>query len=201
MGEDEKRILFPEKVLVRRLKEGDEEAFEQLYYRYSEKLYYFSLRFLKTREDAEGLVQDTFIKIWENRENLRPHNSFNSFVFTIARNAIFNLNRKKFNEEAYKQYLKYYLDEHYDKTSNDAMINELKQRIATSIEKLPKQRKLIFQMSKQQGMPYKEIAQELNVSVKTVEAHMRLALKQVRSNLKNDVSPAMLVAIVALSVA
>lgn len=183
----DKKIISGEKLFIRRLKEGDNDAFDKLYHMYAEKLYYFALRFLRTKEDAEGLVQDTFIKIWENRENLKPQNSFNAFLFTIARNSIFNQNRKKLNERAYKVYLKEYLDKVHNKTENDVILAETQQKIQKVIATLPPQRKLIFQMSREKGLSYKEISKELNISVKTVEAHMRLALKQVRAEFKDEI--------------
>ena len=178
---------YIDSLLVEKVKEGDTKAFEELYYMYSEKLFYFALRYLKTKEDAEGLVQDIFIKIWENREKLKQGLSFSAYLFTIAKHTIFNRHRKRINEDAYKEYLRNYIDRHQNKTENDVILADMKHRIDKSIESLPPQRKLIFQLSRNEGLSYKEISSQLNISEKTVEAHMRLALKTVRAAVKAEI--------------
>lgn len=172
--------------LIALLKKDDSIAFETLYLRYSEKLYYFAIRYLKSKEDAEGLVQDIFTKIWEIRKNLNSGQSFSSFLFTIAKNTIFNKHRKKLNENAYREHLRNYFDEVYDKTENDIILDDMKARIDKSVEKFPPQRKLIYQLSREEGLSYKEIAEQLGISEKTIEAHIRLALKTLRSALSNE---------------
>ena len=172
--------------LIALLKKDDSIAFETLYLRYSEKLYYFAIRYLKSKEDAEGLVQDIFTKIWEIRKNLNSGQSFSSFLFTIAKNTIFNKHRKKLNENAYREHLRNYFDEVYDKTENDIILADMKARIDKSVEKFPPQRKLIYQLSREEGLSYKEIAEQLGISEKTIEAHIRLALKTLRSALSNE---------------
>ena len=183
----ERNSKYIDGLLIEKVKEGDTKAFEELYYLYSEKLYFFSLRYLKNQQDAEGLVQEIFIKIWENRTSLKKGLSFSSFLFTIARNTIFNQHRKRVNENAYKEYLRIYLDQHHNKTENDIILADMKKRIDASIENLPPQRKLIFRLSRNEGLSYKEIAGKLNISEKTVEAHMRLALKTIRVAVKAEI--------------
>jgi RNA polymerase sigma-70 factor (ECF subfamily) len=176
----ERNSKYIDSLLIEKINQGDTKAFEELYYKYSEKLFYFAIRYLKTKEDAEGLVQEIFIKIWENRSTLKTGLSFNAYLFTIARNAIFNLHRKNLNEKVYKEYLRNYLDEYQNKTENDVILSDMKKRIEKKIEKLPPQRKLIFQLSRNEGLSYREISKKLKISEKTVEAHMRLTLKSLR---------------------
>ncbi len=170
--------------LIQLLKQGDESAFETLYHKYVDKVFYFALRYLKSREDAEGLTQDIFIKIWENRDTLNPDLSLNSYIFTIAKNTIFNKNRKKINEKAYAEYLKQHLDTVYDKTENEILLNEVKAWIDKAVDMLPEKRKYIFKLSRFEGLSYKEISEKLNLSERTVETHIRLALKAVREMLE-----------------
>jgi RNA polymerase sigma-70 factor (ECF subfamily) len=170
-----------EKDLVKKLRNGDNEAFNMLYQKYADKVFYFSLRYLKNRQDAEGLTQEIFIKLWETRKKLDPELSLNSYLFTIARNTIFNKNRKKINEHTYIEYLKHHLDEIYDKTENDVLLEEVRSWIDKSVKKLPAQRQKIFKMSRYEGLSYKEISAKLNLSERTVEAHIRLALKSIRA--------------------
>lgn len=183
----ERDSKYIDNLLIDKVREGDNKAFEELYYKYSEKLFYFTIRYLKTKEDAEGLVQEIFIKIWENRTSLKKGLSFNAYLFTIARNAIFNIHRKSLNENAYKEYLRNYMDECHNKTENDVILSDMKRRIDKKIEKLPPQRKLIFQLSRTDGLSYREISKKLHISEKTVEAHMRLALKTLRAAVNSEI--------------
>jgi len=167
--------------IILKIKKGEDSAFEQLYYKYVDKVFYFCLRYLKSREDAEGLTQEIFIKLWEIRDSLNPELSLNSYIFTTAKNTIFNKNRKKINEQAYKEYLRNHLDNVYDKTENDVMLNEVRSWINKAVEELPPQRKHIFKLSRFEGLSYKEISSHLNLSERTVESHIRLALKTIRA--------------------
>jgi RNA polymerase sigma-70 factor (ECF subfamily) len=183
----ERDSKYIDNLLIDKVREGDNKAFEELYYKYSEKLFYFTIRYLKTKEDAEGLVQEIFIKIWENRASLKKGLSFNAYLFTIARNAIFNIHRKRLNENAYKEYLRNYIDEYHNKTENDVILSDMKKRFDKKIEKLPPQRKLVFQLSRTNGLSYSEISKKLHISEKTVEAHMRLALKTLRAAVNSEI--------------
>jgi RNA polymerase sigma-70 factor (ECF subfamily) len=167
--------------IIKRIKSGDSYAFEELYYKYVDKVFYFNLRYLRNREDAEGLTQEIFIKIWEIRDTLNPELSLNSYIFTIAKNTIFNKNRKKINEQAYKEYLRNHLDKVYDKTENDILLNEVRDWIHKAVNDLPPQRRNIFKLSRFEGLSYKEISSRLNLSERTVESHIRLALKSIRN--------------------
>jgi RNA polymerase sigma-70 factor (ECF subfamily) len=179
--------IYSDDELLEGLKKNNNKAFELLYKRYSEKLYYFSIGYLKSKEDAEGLVQDIFAKIWEIRKTIKPGQSFSSFLFTIAKNSIFNKHRKKLNENTYKEHLRNYFDDIYDKTENDIILADMKSRIDKKVEELPPQRKLIYQLSREEGLSYKEIAEKLNISEKTIETHIRLALKTLRAALSNEI--------------
>ena len=171
---------YIEKEIIGRVIKGDQNAFAALYDTYAEKLYYFSLRFLKSKEDAENLTQEVFVKIWETRDRLNPEYSFNAYLFTIARNTIFNIHRKKMNELAYRDYLGFHVDFNHSKTENDVFLNDLQSHLDKCVETLPAQRKKVFEMSRKEGLSHKEIAQQLNISEKTIETHIRLGLKTIR---------------------
>jgi len=183
----ENKLIETDFDLLERLKKDDNKAFEILYFKYGSKLYYFAYKYLKTKEDAEGLVQDIFAKIWEIRKKLNSQQSFSSFLFTIAKNSIFNKHRKKLNENAYREHLKIYFDEIYDKTENDIILSDMKKRIDKCVAKFPTKRKEIFVLSREDGLSYKEISEKLNISEKTIESHIRLALKELRAALSNEI--------------
>ena len=171
--------------LVLRLKESDNDAFEKLFKKYNKKIYYFALRYNNSKEDAEGVVQDVFIKIWNERKTLKEDLSFNSYVFTITKNHLFNINRKRLNEKAYKEYFVHHFTSIDNKPEQDIIYSDIKQKIDEVIEDLPSQRKKIFIMSRREGFSNKEIAEQLGLSVRTVEVHISLALKTIKSLTNN----------------
>ena len=172
--------------LVTLLKQGDADAFEQVFYGFSDRLYYFAMRYLRSQHDAEEIVQDVFVKLWENRENLNENLSFSGYLFTIARNTIFNQNRKKVNEQAYQEYVRSFLENSTSKTEDDLIYSDIKSMIDKVVEELPPQRKLIYKLSRESGLSYREIAEQLNLSERTVEAHIRLALKTLTQVVDNN---------------
>jgi len=88
--------------LVSRLKVGDKKAFEEIFRKYRAKIYYFAIRYYNSAEDAENVVQDVFIKLWDEREGVKEELSLNNYIYTIAKNHLFNIQRKKINEKAYR---------------------------------------------------------------------------------------------------
>lgn len=184
-----------DKKVVELLRVGDIEAFEKVFFTFADRLYYFAFRYLRNQHDAEEIVQDVFVKLWENRANLNVQLSFSGYIFTIARNTIFNQNRKKVNEQAYQEYVKVFLDNSTSKTEDDLIYSDIKAIVDKVVEDLPPQRKLIYKMSREKGLSYREIAQELGLSERTIEAHIRLALKTLTKVLDDHfVLPAILLA-------
>ena len=166
--------------LVKSLKKGDLYAFDQLFSKYSKRLYYFAKGYLGSKEDAEGLVQEVFLLVWDKRKELKEHLSFNAFLYTVTYNAIRKYFRKKARE---KKYLDKFLEDYdgkHNKTVTDIEYNNLLELANKAIEKLPEKRKLIFQLSRHEGLTNLEIARRLNISKKTVENQIHSALKFLR---------------------
>lgn len=181
----EQETINIDRSLVLRLKEGDSQAFEKLFQKYHKKVFYFALRYNNSKEDAEGVVQDVFIKIWNERKSLKENLSFNSYVFTITKNHLFNINRKRLNEKAYREYFIHHFTRADNRPEEDIIYTDLKKKIDAVIEDLPTQRRKIFIMSRKEGLSNKEIAAELGLSVRTVEVHISLALKTIRKFSQN----------------
>jgi len=166
------------------LKNGDLAAFNELFDRYAKRLYHFSMGYLKSAVDAEEIVQEVFLKIWDNRIELSTLKSFESYLFTIARNGILNTIRKSKSEQAYLNYVKInpeknvLLDEELD-------FNELERAYHEAIEQLSPRRKEIYLLSKEHSFSNAEIAMKMNISVKTVENQMTSALSEIRRNLRS----------------
>jgi len=166
--------------LVKSLKRGDLFAFDKLFSKYSKKLYYFAKGYLGSKEDAEGLVQEVFLMVWNKRKELKEHLSFNAFLYTVTYNAIRKYFRKKAREKKYLDRFLVDYDGKYNKTVTDIEYNNLLELANEAIEKLPEKRKLIFQLSRHKGLSNIEIAKRLDISKKTVENQIHSALKFLR---------------------
>lgn len=181
MSEKEK---YNEKLIIKELTDGNEKAFRKLFDCYRNDVYAYSKSMLKSKELAEEIVQDVFLRIWLHREKLNPDLSIKSYLFTIARNLTFNLISKaaydvKLKEEVFYKSQKFH-NPTEDKIS-DADYEIIKTR---AIEQLPPKRKLIFEMSRNESMSYEEISQELDISVSTVKGQMSKALGTIRAFLQ-----------------
>jgi RNA polymerase sigma-70 factor, ECF subfamily len=176
------------KELVEKIIESDSTAFEKLYFKFVQRIYYFTKRYITTEAEIEEVVQEVFTKLWEHRMNLRTDMSINGYLLTITKNTIFNQFRRNLNHQAYCQYLITYNKNHTKYSNDDVLFNELKKIVEEAIEKLPPQRQKIFKMSRFNGFAYKEISKKLGLAEKTVEAHIRLAIRDIRRVLEPEYS-------------
>lgn len=169
--------------LVSRLKGGCENAFNTLFYRYERRLYAFSFRLLFSAEDAEEVVQEVFYKIWKNKGLLEEKSSFKAFIFTIARNHIYNQLSKRVSETAYKHYYAGEGERQASSTEDAYNFHELKKAVQDAADRMPAKRKKVFLMSRFEGQTNPEIASELHISLSTVENHLNKALKYLKQQL------------------
>lgn len=170
--------------LVKNLSEGNLLAFNSLFNAYGSRLYRFAMGYLKSEEEAEELVQEVFTVVWEKRENLREELSFKSYLFTIA----FNIIRKHFRTKAQlSEYMKAGISDDLDtQTTEKITFDSLFHYVNEIVSKLPERRRLIFIKSRFEGLSVREIAEELNISHKTVENQLTDALKFIRTNLNKE---------------
>jgi RNA polymerase sigma-70 factor (ECF subfamily) len=175
---------FCEKLLVRELMLGNENAFQKLFNTYRNDVYAYSISMLKNKELAEEIVQDVFLNIWQHRVRLNPDLSFKSYVFTITRNQTFNLISKVANNHKLKEEVFYKSQKSYSPIEDELAEADYEIIKNHAIEKLPPRRKIIFKMSRNQDMSYEEISKELNISVSTVKGQMSKALASISCFLK-----------------
>lgn len=170
--------------LVKLLKRGDMAAFDAIYYKYSHKLHLFVLRYLKQEEDAEGIVQEVFIKIWESRKKIDTYQSFEGFIFTIAYNATISLLRKRMSETKSREYLKSLQQPDIPETAIDELqYKELNHKVQKLLKELTPRQREIYQLSREEGLSHKEIAEKLDLSESTVNNHLVTILKYLKSHL------------------
>jgi len=171
---------------VKNLKHGDIKAFDDLYNKYAARLYNFSLKYLKSVEEAEEVVQEVFLYIWDKRDGLKPDSSFNAYIFTIAYNNIKKHFNKKSRDNAIKDDLIYTLlqkENNLDKTIDYKFLLE---KVELIINALPARRKEIFIKRKYDGLAVKQIAEELGISPNTVENQLASAQKQILNELHKE---------------
>jgi len=172
-----------------RIMMGDEQAFELLYRRYFVRLCAFSNKFLSDPQTSEEVVQDIFLKLWENRAMLRSDGSAKSFLFQSVHNRSLNLLAHQKVANRYSEMIRtvYSKPEEFD-VLGSLMAKELNLRIETIINDLAPECKKIFLMSRADGKKHHEIAEELNISIKTVETQINRALKKFRTELADYVT-------------
>jgi RNA polymerase sigma-70 factor (family 1) len=180
-------IKTSEADLLHRIQQGDESAFASLFYAYKDKLYGFILGITHSEARAEDILQDVFLKIWQHKTSISEITNFNAYLYRLAQNqAIDEL--RKFSKETCSLSAIFSLEE--DLATPDPveiLINkEIKSKIEEAVNQLPPQQKKIFTLHKEQGFQHEEIAQQLNLSVSTIQNHMRLALGNLRTYLSHS---------------
>ncbi len=172
-----------ERSLILRLIEGDEDAFCELYVTYKNRLIYFAMRFLKSREYAEDVFQDAFTVVWQSRRFINPDASFSSYLYTIMRNRILNQLRNAANEEKLKESILSQALDYTEDTKREVMLNDLKSLISHALQQLTPRQREIFEMSREAQLSHKEIADKLGISINTVQEHISTSLKLIRTYL------------------
>lgn len=169
--------------LLEKVSANDLKAFGELYDLYYARVMGFALKFLKSKELAEEVVHDAFLKVWEHRKSINPELSFNGFIFKITKNLMLNALRTRVEQPKYFQVIQE-SDVVANKTENDVFAHEMEEKLTYAIDALPIKRKKIFVLSKMEGYSNKEIADELNISTNTVAGQLRKATKTLKATLK-----------------
>ncbi len=178
---------------LKRLKEGDENTFQQIVEAFWVRLYKFASIYTMDKEVAKEIAQDAFLKLWEKRQELSDDSSIITYLLVICRNKCIDYLRQKqleivsiddVNEELF--YTQQHAEILQSNVSDILIAKELEIAILKAINKLPDKTRSIFIKSRQQGQMNKEIAEELNISVKTVEFHITKALKLLRDDIPSE---------------
>ena len=178
--------LADERSLVLRLIDGDEDAFCELYAAYKDRLLYFAMRFLKSKEYAEDVFQDTFAIIWQGRRFIDPDVSFSAYVHTIVRNRILNQLRTLEQHERLREHILSQAVDYSNDTKQEILFNDLRQLISRGLQLLTPRQREIFQMSREMQLSHKEIAEQLGLSVYTVQESISTSLKTLRDYLRKN---------------
>ena len=183
------KVSKSNKELLLLIQNDDRIAFYNIYERYCKRLYGFVLRYIKQKEDAEEIVQEVFVKIWESRNKIDAYSSFESFLFTIAYNTTISLLRKRANEHKYLEHLKSLQQFNSSPDLIDEInFNELNNRVKLLLNELTPRQKEIFQLSREDGLTHDEIAKKLDISVNTVKKHMANTLAFLKSQINTNLT-------------
>lgn len=175
----------PDYKLVERLQKGDIEAFNAVFEKYGSRLFGFALKYLKSKEEAEGLVQDVFLKVWANRKNLKKEHSLKSYLFTISYHDICKFfRRKELNDKLKEEIIKTREEaaNPKDQIDNQSTLEQIEK----VIEKLPSKQKVAFEKRCKEGKSTREIAKEMKLSPGTVDNYISAALKFIRKNISHN---------------
>lgn len=169
---------------TKELRDGDEFYFRKVFDQYHQKLYFFILYKTKSEYIAEEVVQLAFTKLWQSRQTLQEEYTISTQLFRIATTTLIDFLRKYNNKDGVTARLDALNVERGIDSTNEKMSGaELQKRISEAVNDLPPVRKQVFEMSREHGMTYREIAQTLSVSSKTVEGHITKALKQIKKHI------------------
>lgn len=169
-----------ESQLVLQLIDGNEQAFCELYAAYKERLLFFVLKFLKSTEYAEDILQDVFTNIWQGRRLINPDIPFSAYVYAIVRNRVLNEIRDMEKRHALKEHLLQHAVDYTDATRHEIMSKDLKAIIQKAFDSMTVRQQEIFRLSREGQFSYKEIAVQLGISVNTVHEHMSASLQIMR---------------------
>ena len=173
-----------ELLLLRNIKDGDQESFKIFFKETYPALFGYVNSYARNRVLAEDITQQAYIKFWENRKKIDLNNSPKSYLYTIAYNGFLDSKRKEQKERNYMDQLHRAAIE--EEASEKERLERKLERLQKVIDSLPEKCRKILLMNKMEGLKYKEIAEKLDISVKTVESQMRIAFQKIRESFKNE---------------
>ncbi|WP_163411341.1 RNA polymerase sigma factor [Flavobacterium ajazii] len=184
-------VLNEDKVLIDRLRNGEESALTELYNRFWQCLFMSAYNILKDKEMCEDIIQDIFMNIWNNREKLEIHISLKGYMYACARYQVFShfkKNKDKIHVELFDD-----LDKRFQYATPETLLmhEELVEQINAIVESLPQKCQQVYKLSREEQLSHKEIAAQLDISTKTVENHITKALQTIRLSMGSSTSMAM----------
>ena len=178
-------VDLPEIQQWNELKDGDVNAFEMFFRTYYQPLCKYAYSFIQDKDEAEEVVQSAFLSVWEKRASLDIKTSLKSYLYTMVRNISLNIIKHQKIKQKYVGEALATKKGSHDHVAEKVISSELEANIQVAMESLPEQCKLIFKLSRFEELRYSEIAEQLNISVKTVENQMGKALRIMRDQLKD----------------
>lgn len=174
---------LPDNSINALLAKKDSSAFEQVFKAHFKNLHAYAFTILKDEDEAEEMVQQVFFKLWERAENLSFTGSVAAYLYRAVHNESMNYLRHQKVKSTHQMHVAYRMKNETENSARKVMTKELEDKFQSALAELPEQCRTIFQLSRFEEMKYREIADKLDISVKTVENQMGKALKIMRSKL------------------
>jgi len=175
--------VYSEKELLIRVAQSDEEAFTLLFHNFRGKLYSFILRLSGSPEIAEDAVQDVFLKLWTNRSSLTTVQHFSPYLFRMARNHVLNGLKRVAHESTIISFLSRQENKLTSDPEEKLREKEIREKLQDAVGQLAPQQRLVYTLSRVDGLSQEEIAEKLEISLSTVRNHLMQALKNIRKQL------------------
>ncbi len=177
-----------ESEILQQVAVGDESAFRALFDEHWQNIYGVAYMLTKSVPMAEDMVQDIFLKIWMKKEQLPSIENFRNYLFIVARNHIFNELKKRSTDILFTDQLLDYFNDNKETPEKKLLQKEASHLIQQAIDRLPQQQKMVYRLSREEGLSRNEIAERLDLSPNTVRNHLAKALEMIRQSLQRDAS-------------
>jgi len=187
--------LPDEEKILSRISAGDQSAFKLVYDHYQQMVFSRALYLLKSESHAEEVLQDVMLKLWLSASNLKENSNLAAFLTTLTRNRSFQLLRRKVLEAKAEVEMGKQWKEYHNETEENILLSDVRKKLHDGVNSLPPQQKLVYELCRNQGYKYEQAADIMNLSVETVKAYMKLALRFLRAYLKNN-TDAVIIAII-----
>jgi RNA polymerase sigma-70 factor, ECF subfamily len=179
-------VPHSDQILASQLQKGDIEAFDAIYHRYKTRLYYCALKYLDLQDEAEEVVQNTFVMLWERRSIIDESKSLKNFLFRITVNQVLDFLKHQVVQNQYATDYKNITSEEDHSSQKEIYFNDLTNYLQKIIEKLPDQQQRVFKMSRWEGLSNEEIACCLGISIRTAENLLYRATKYIKENIIDE---------------
>jgi RNA polymerase sigma-70 factor (family 1) len=173
--------------LKEKIADGDQNSFRQLFHLYSKKLTQFAFAIVKSNDAAREIVDEVFIKIWRNKSSITTIQNLTVYLYTAIKNTSLNYLSARARENMVESFDFFSVQLSDNNSPEKTLINsEMLKKINAAIDQLPPRCKMVFKLVREDGLSYKEVGAILNISPKTVDAQMMIAVKQVSEKVKMD---------------
>ena len=174
-----------EERLLQQLNAGSYDSFTLLYDHWAAQLYQFAFKVVKSDSLAQDIVQETFVRVWENHETINPRHSFKSYIFTIAYHRIADIFRQQLRHPLMPEYLSFTSSMvSYNEAERNLSLEEFINELEKAKDKLPPRQRQVFELSKELNLPHSEIEQRMGITNQAVRNLLTAAMKTIRRELE-----------------
>jgi RNA polymerase sigma-70 factor (family 1) len=188
MGEEQPFSEFSLHDLLQQISKGSQPAFRETYVHFYQRLFHFAFAIVKIRELAEEIVEDVFVRLWQNHKDAHAIQNLRIYLYTATKNTALNYLSQKARESITEPFDHIHIELSGSTATPEQILitEEMFKKIRLAVESLPPRCKMIFKLVREDGLKYKEIAEVLNISVNTIDVQMAIAVKRIAAALQSD---------------